>query len=268
MNEILRNSKLYKYFNGNSENTLFTILGFQKKILNSDIRYDVYRKLGGASRDGHRLISFCILFDHRTCRIERFLVNYGIPYNLRDIEVSPSSDLVTYKNIAFNHLAVNDSAGSLPIKEGILNINSIKDGKLSSYFILLFLLQCLYSYYKLGEYSYRGVQDIKIISHLRSSRKDDLANLEIKNNFIFNIDDTKPIKINISDRFYNSHKKDMLKLFESVELVPATFKTLPDCFKDLKILINGKVFVNNYDLQLRVNKFNLKMAEKIDKLSK
>lgn len=257
------NKKLYNYFNKGVENSLFTILGFQKNIEPKNLKFDIYKNI--LHDEGHRFLSFCILFDHRTCRIERFLINYGIPYIYKKVEIDRDS-LNRKGDLAFNHLLTHDPVFEI-IKSDKLKLDKFNDGKLTASFILAFMTQCFHSIYHLKDSSFNGIYDVKGINTLREFDKDFLDSLKIINNRIFELDDSKPMKINITERFFSCHMNKNFRNLEAFDLNPVTFKTLPKCFQELRRHINGRVFVDNADLRYRIHMYNELMQKRIKELS-
>jgi len=73
----------------------------------------------------------------------------------------------------------------------------------------------------------------------------------------FNVDLNQPYYIYVPKNYYSESLEVSLKNFiPHMNLVPYSFKILPKGFKDLRSLINGKVFIHNKDLEQRIYKFN------------
>lgn len=254
--------KTYKYFNGlPQENNLFTIIGFQKTIKESEIVYNDFYKDIINKHNSKRYVSFCILFDHRTCRIERYLINYGIPYSIRNKEVT-ENNIISKRDLHINHISIPDPLAD-KYKNDEYGINKLRDGKLTSSFIFTFITQCIHSYYYFKEQSFQSIFDIRAINALRANSQYLLDRDILHNPYIFALDESKPHRINITDRFYNDYKYNLFKNLDSIELNPVTFKNLPPCFEVLRTMVNGRLFTNNRDLDRRIIDFNKTMQKRL-----
>jgi len=124
---------IYNHFNkGLFKNTHFTILTFQKGLS---------QHLNPINKGINNHVSVMLAFNHITCKIERFLVNYGMPteikFNFADLGDSTKLDV--------NHYRVDEV---FPYKtkevEEKYGLNSNHDGKFNKKFFQLFLMHLIF----------------------------------------------------------------------------------------------------------------------------
>jgi len=173
-------NKKLKYFTGGFDTcNWITIMGFQKNVSGSDYALFEHNPSGK-----HIYISYFLAFNHLTCRIERYLVNYGLPYDIsnEDINSLIHNNADNYEhfsrldNKSFNHVLIEsnphpEEAEDVELANANLasELNGLRDGKLSLNFFKIFLVQFLYSYEGLNEGSLDGIYDLRLINHLRWS---------------------------------------------------------------------------------------------------
>lgn len=112
--------------------------------------------------------------------------------------------------------------------------------------------------------------DIRVIEYLKNKNPQQLLSRTVRPNIIFpHLHLIRTICINIPRRFYNP---DLDKLIESVvgvklKFISQTSDNTPKCIKDLRLAINGKTYLNNIDLNIRIDSFNKQMLSKAHKLA-
>jgi len=150
-----KDHKIYKDFNYKLlDNTLFTILAFQKGLSQHANPLD-------KSINNH--VSVMMAFNHSTCKIERFLVNYGVPV---EVEGSPNG-ISNRKILELNHEYVGET---LPFKNkkirSMYSLNNLKNGVFNAKFFQIFLLNIIIGKIDRREPNY-DYSDIRLISKYR-----------------------------------------------------------------------------------------------------
>ena len=103
-------NKLINYFLGyHNRPILYTILGFQKNI-SSESDYNnlgISLDLKYSNSNKNNFISYFLAFNHQKCKIEYYLINYGLPYILtkKNIPLEISERI----NIDFNENIINSN---------------------------------------------------------------------------------------------------------------------------------------------------------------
>ena len=182
--------KTYKHYMGeNKDNNLYTILGFQSTVK--------YRAPGSSyawfTRSSNhmiekRYVSFFILYNHLKCRIERFLINYGMPHTTtlnepHSVKAKEINGIIT-NNLEINHDFINPIAVEVTDQQKVNNqltgmFNNMKDGKLSNKSFGAFLGGSLIEYHREGQISYKSVYDMRLLLKARNVCESTYGNINL-----------------------------------------------------------------------------------------
>lgn len=198
-----------------------------------------------------------ILFDHRTCRIERFLVNNdpltNIPYN----NISPTTSIQTDQSM------VNGSVEDYEHYDSInKNLFYFKDGKLTKEFIKFFIIHCIGSGYLGKNESYADIQDLRAISYHKINNPLPLYHNILNRDLKQEINTNKTLRINVNKAIIIKESQHRIKDIYNIKIAGVNRNEHPPVILELLKHINGRVFVNSEDLQRRVNMFNTYLENK------
>jgi hypothetical protein len=271
---------LNEYLIGNNENLIGSILGFQRG-----------RRKDSIIRSNH-FFSFLLYFDHRTGRIERYLINKGSTQEVNVIDKTKDP----YLGLEIEHKD-NKQIRNIYDDEHLIGSDSsflnLYDGKMSRKFFSIFLLELLRDYLQFhNSYENGNMEELRNwTSPLIKKQYNDSGELtslplgtgSVKENVnVLLKDNIKPIPhkvfidhpnkgpyvINVPKNFYNKVLFDSF-LSNNFILNEVTYKieNVPGCLIDLKAYINSRTIVDPvYDLRTKVRNFNNNTNKILSKL--
>lgn len=224
-----KNSKI-EFQQGIKTNSIYTILSFQKKLVNEINRLN--------DENMPKYVSVIMSFNHELNLIDRFLVNYGGSYN----------DKITKAD--YSDLQYNLNKTGLTLDKAI-------DGKFSKKFFHIFLINLLVNRIINKEPNYGRINDMRRIAEFKYANSSYLRSEEIDVNIKNNIDYSQPLIINVPERLYNKTiEKALVNFFPLIRIEPYKLSELPLGFKFIQRNINSSNFINNIELQDKIIHIN------------
>ena len=203
-------------------------------------------------------VSFFLVFNHITCRIERYLVNYGIPYDVKALE-GINYDSGNSLGVEYNHMFVANKEGKF--------IQRLTDGKINSHFFQIFIYLMLISAKDATTADFKNIYDLKVINYYKFKDVNKLIQNSVPKEQMFP-SRTDDINISVPKKFYQVELSNHISVAfgQRVNFVVQDTSTQPGCVRDLKLVINGKNFVSNIDLNSRITSFNNQMLVKVHRI--
>ena len=261
------------------ENLFGTILGFQKKIGFNEV-FKTYNHF-----------AFLLFFDHRTGRIERYLINSAnIKENIFKEKIEGYNDIFSFKGEKYRLL--NESEHIMDDHYENFRFSNLHDGKLSRKFFNVFFFELYRDYliyeksYINGNMAYLRDKTVPITQEYYDKTKNTLILAKgtgagiVKENLIpksmgeflpFTSKTYLEINSNLPKIIYipKIFKSDLFN--SSLELNNFIFKPVlinecPQCIKDLRRTISIRDISNSADLNRKIRIFNDNIVKKLDKL--
>lgn len=252
-----RNSQFEKYFYGKIPlESAFTIFAFQKGL----------KQFRDANKRITNHVSVVYAFDHSTCSIIRFIVNYGSP-SVEYIELDNYIDpQILLKR---NHTMIT-RAKKWDL-EYIKDINELKDGKLSTRFVTTFVKELLASKVITREpdYIFHDMRALKILFSNDFYTTDDLVDNRKLIVDYRKMGDGRSICVNIPVKFYSKRlNKDMQSPWFKDNIIcrPYTSEDLGEGLKQMKRSLNARLFSNNVKFEEQISMMNKKFSNKLKDL--
>jgi len=275
---------LKKYLVGNTketENLYGTILGF-RKMIDYNKTFKTFNHF-----------SFLLFYDHRTGRIERYLINSS---KIDETRLNKENIEGYNEKIVYNGKEYNAYYEDEHIINEVSSFNRLLDGKLNRKFYTLFMFE-LFRDYLQYETSYfngnmanlrawtlplefreninketneiekfpLGTGNIELLIKPLAARNQEVEYFDAKryretNNQIIRV-------INVPKVFANKYLSDMLLEYK-LKLNPVITKECPQCIIDLRRSINIRDINNSADLRRKIKIFNYNISKKLEKLEK
>lgn len=245
--EQKENKSFIEYFFGKLPvDSNYTILGFQKGL----------KQKINSNKDIDSHLSVLCAFNHNTCTINRYLVNYGLPQMNED----ETEKLITDKVLNINHKQIKDQK-----RITYQQMNSLNDGKLTKNFMKTFILELVLSKIANGEpdYKYNDMRLIKILLENGLVNKSEIT--EERRQFFPLSRYNQEIIINIPQKYYSKRiysQVNLLSVRQTIRCVPYTNEDLGEALTFLKKRINGRLFKNNLLFEDQLSSLNQRLHNK------
>jgi len=245
------NPKIQKFLVGKNTNLIGTVLAFKRgKNLTNTLGFSA-------------IFSYILYFDHRTARVERYLINA----NTKDVNhVNKYIDLKQSTNI-FHALQFK-------------LLEELNDGKLDRNFYSIFMLELLRSYVgyapqyrcSVNDGDMRNLVDRTDNQFIPRSYTDSNypnfpgVELTLKPDYInetLNVN-THPI-INVPKGLHNVSMAKGYDIF-NIKLVPTIPKDGPECIQFLKSQTHSKLITSSLEVSSLIEQFNISIAKKLKQL--
>ena len=226
-------------------------------------------------------IAILVLYDHRKCRIDRYLLNIGEPFDVEFIRLNESKfqddkkllpkeeNYVFEDDFNYNTQKIikyffteNRMSNGKPILKIPCN------GKLSKQFFFEFLYDILYRFINNTDYSYSKMYDNRLINAILNRHDDIYLDFEFKKSKLdeqlFPIDRNKKIIINIPKGIHSLFDKKVNSILDNnlgggilnFKLEPYLLKDSPQVIRDIRSSLDLKSIDSNLKLDAKISQFN------------
>ena len=289
--------KVYRYYNGEYKNVYGSIISSYGSLkweysFNGDGSVNINSLPN--KKESNIEFSYILFYNHIKCRIDRYVLNTSIPYEVKLIEVPDKSKYIgnsITKDAAAERLSqgvvnLNNQVLKYVFREDLLTNHRVfrsvytNNGKISQKLILYFLYEVYHSVTKqlknigseIGFHSYHKVFDILAINNYER-RLEDLG-MDIKQNKIaplFPLDTTKPILVNLhSDLLTHLGKSDQafeqLEKLSNVKINRFNYHQGPQVIRDIRRMLRQEPITNNETLDNRIIHINHVISKKINQV--